>query len=164
MVKSACTTIKKMNKCIHPCKKITMNTKNGKKQICKTKFDKNAVPKNCSKNKRKKRKKNASRTPKKTKVKRKNSANDATVNDDATTAVNDDVSVNDDAAVNDAATTAVNDAEQSQTTSTSSLQKIINSVSSTASTFDPLKTFIKSKSVSPISVANNEEESKENVQ
>ena len=154
MVKSACTTIKKMKNCRHPCKKVTMKTKNGKKKICKTKFNKNADPKSCSKKNKKKGKKDAVKSPKKRKTK----APKLVVEPIAEPQVKDEEPKD--------LAQSEREAQQTQPTPGNPIQGFIDSVSTTvkdASNYDPVKSFVENQPVAAEPVKS-EEESKEGTQ
>lgn len=158
MVKSACTTIKKIKNCRHPCKKVTMKTKNGKKKICKTKFNKNADPKSCSKKNKKKGKKDAVKSPKKRKTK----APKLVVESDAEPSSDPEVKEEE---PKDLAQSEP-EAEQPQATPGNPIQGFIDSVSTTvkdASNYDPVKSFVENQPVAAEPVKS-EEESKEGTQ
>jgi flagellum-specific peptidoglycan hydrolase FlgJ len=158
MVKSACTTIKKIKNCRHPCKKVTMKTKNGKKKICKTKFNKNADPKSCSKKNKKKGKKDAVKSPKKRKTK----APKLIVESDAEPSSDPEVKEEES---KDLAQSEP-EAEQSQPTPGNPIQGFIDSISTTAkdvSNYDPVKSLVGNQPVATEPVKS-EEESKEGTQ
>lgn len=154
MVKSACTTIKKMKNCRHPCKKVTMKTKNGKKKICKTKFNKNADPKSCSKKNKKKGKKDAAKSPKKRKTKAPKLVVEPTTEPEVKEEERKDLAQSEP------------EAEQPQTTPGNPIQGFIDSVSTTAkevSNYDPVKSLVGNQPVATEPVKS-EEESKEGTQ
>ena len=172
MVKSACTTIKKMKNCRHPCKKVTMKTKNGKKKICKTKFDKNADPKSCSKKNKKKGKKDAAKSPKKRKGKRKTKAPKLVVESDAEPRSDPEVKEEEpkDLAQSEPKPEPEPEPEagleQPQTTPGNPIQGFIDYVSTTAeqvSNYDPIKSFVENQPAAT-EPAQSGEESKEEMQ
>ena len=143
-----------MKNCRHPCKTVTMKTKNGKKKICKTKFNKNADPKSCSKKNKKKGKKDAARSPKKRKTK----APKLIVESDAEPEVKEEEP-------KDLAQSEP-EAEQPQATPGNPIQGFIDSVSTTAkevSNYDPVKSLVGNQPVATEPVKS-EEESKEGTQ
>jgi hypothetical protein len=131
-----------------------MRTKNGKKKICKTKFNKNADPKSCSKKNKKKGKKDAVKSPKKRKTK----APKLVVEPIAEPQVKDEEPKD--------LAQSEREAQQTQTTPGNPIQGFIDSVSTTVkdvSNYDPVKSLVGNQPVAAEPVKS-EEESKEGTQ